>query len=102
MSTRRKFLQSSFLGSLGLFAGKKLVAQSEDTFYPTVKNAPIVISTWDFGKAANAEAWTILGKGGRALDAVEAGVKIPEADPTNQSVGYGGLPDRDGRPAHIR
>jgi N4-(beta-N-acetylglucosaminyl)-L-asparaginase len=96
-STRRKFLQSSFLGSLGLFAGKKLVAQPGDTFYPTVKNEPIVISTWDFGKEANAEAWTILGKGGRALDAVEAGVKIPEADPNNQSVGYGGLPDRDGR-----
>ena len=31
------------------------------------------------------------------MDAVEAGVKIPEADPANQSVGYGGLPDRDGR-----
>ena len=35
--------------------------------------------------------------GGRALDAVEAGVMIPEADPSDTSVGYGGLPDRDGR-----
>jgi N4-(beta-N-acetylglucosaminyl)-L-asparaginase len=95
MSTRRKFLQTSFLGSFGLFTGKKLMAA--DIPYATVKNEPIVLSTWDFGKAANAEAWTILGKGGRALDAVEAGVKIPEADPNNQSVGYGGLPDRDGR-----
>jgi N4-(beta-N-acetylglucosaminyl)-L-asparaginase len=60
-------------------------------------NQPIVISTWDFGKAANAEAWKTLSAGGRALDAVEAGVKIPEADESNQSVGYGGLPDRDGR-----
>src|SRR5690242_11342353 len=97
MSTRRKFLHTSFLGSLGLFSGKRMLAQPAETYYPTVKNEPIVISTWDFGKAANAEAWTILGKGGRALDAVEAGVKIPEADPNNQSVGYGGLPDRDGR-----
>ena len=32
----------------------------------------------------------------KALDAVEAGVKVPEADIKNQSVGYGGLPDRDG------
>ena len=31
-----------------------------------------------------------------SLDAVEAGIKIPEADPNNQTVGYGGLPDRDG------
>ena len=61
------------------------------------KNNPIIISTWDFGMAANAEAWKILSTNGRALDAVEAGVKIPEADPANQSVGFGGLPDRDGR-----
>ncbi|HYC28630.1 MAG TPA: N(4)-(beta-N-acetylglucosaminyl)-L-asparaginase, partial [Chitinophagaceae bacterium] len=62
-----------------------------------VKGKPIVVSTWAPNVKANAEAWTILGKGGRALDAVEAGVKIPEADPTDQSVGYGGLPDRDGK-----
>src|SRR5689334_5126519 len=96
MSTRRKFLHTSFLSSLGLFTGKKMLAQPAEIFYPAIKNEPIVISTWDFGKAANAEAWTVLGKGGRSLDAVEAGVKIPEADPRNQSVGYGGLPDRDG------
>jgi N4-(beta-N-acetylglucosaminyl)-L-asparaginase len=95
-STRRKFLQSSLFSSLGLLTGKKLLAES-DSYYAPVKGQAIVISTWDFGAAANTEAWTILGKGGRALDAVEAGVKIPEADPNNQSVGYGGLPDRDGR-----
>ena len=55
-----------------------------------------MISTWDFGKAANAGAWEVLSKQGRALDAVEAGVRIPEADPTIHSIGYGGLPDRDG------
>jgi N4-(beta-N-acetylglucosaminyl)-L-asparaginase len=39
----------------------------------------------------------VLAAGGKVIDAVEAGVKIPEADESNQSVGYGGLPDRDGR-----
>lgn len=58
---------------------------------------PIVISTWDFGQAANLEAWKILGMGGGVLDAVEAGVKIPEADADNHTVGLGGYPDRDGR-----
>lgn len=58
---------------------------------------PIVISTWDFGIAANKEAWKTLEKGGRALDAVEAGVKIPEADMKNHTVGRAGYPDRDGR-----
>ena len=57
---------------------------------------PIVVSTWNFGLQANADAWKILAKGGRALDAVEAGARVPEADPNNQSVGLGGLPDRDG------
>jgi N4-(beta-N-acetylglucosaminyl)-L-asparaginase len=39
----------------------------------------------------------VLSKGGRALDAVETGVQVPEGDPTETSVGLGGLPDRDGR-----
>jgi N4-(beta-N-acetylglucosaminyl)-L-asparaginase len=38
-----------------------------------------------------------LKNNGRALDAVEAGVKVPEADPNERSVGFGGRPDRDGR-----
>lgn len=59
-------------------------------------NHPIVISTWDFGIAANKEAWKTLEHGGRSLDAVEAGVKIPEADLNNHTVGKGGYPDRDG------
>ena len=55
-----------------------------------------VVSTWDFGVAANQAAWAILGKGGHALDAVEAGARVPEADLKNHSVGKGGYPDRDG------
>jgi N4-(beta-N-acetylglucosaminyl)-L-asparaginase len=38
----------------------------------------------------------VLANGGRALDAVEAGARIPEGDPNETSVGLGGLPDRDG------
>lgn len=96
MSSRRKFLQNAVVGSAAVLSGEKIFAAPVKTIEP-VLNDPIVISTWDFGKAANAGAWEILQKGGRALDAVEAGVRIPEADETNQSIGYGGLPDRDGR-----
>ena len=95
MSSRRKFLHTSLLGSLGIVVNRN-VADGE-VIYENMAGNPIVISTWAPNVKANAEAWTILGKGGRALDAVEAGVKIPEADPADQSVGYGGLPDRDGR-----
>lgn len=56
---------------------------------------PSVISTWNTQKAAQ-EAIRTLQNGGSALDAVENGVKIEEANPDNQTVGYGGLPDRDG------
>ena len=100
MSDRRKFVKFSLLSSAAMLTGKSLFGKttSKSEILPVgVKNEPIVISTWDFGKEANAGAWEVLEKGGRALDAVEAGVRIPEADPNNQSVGMGGRPDRDGR-----
>ncbi|MEL6106851.1 MAG: N(4)-(beta-N-acetylglucosaminyl)-L-asparaginase [Planctomycetota bacterium] len=57
---------------------------------------PVVISTWRHGLAANAAAWKVLSSGGRALDAVEAGVRESESDPAVSSVGLGGLPDASG------
>ena len=57
---------------------------------------PIVISTWNHGIAANKVAMDLINNGGNALDAVEAGVRVTESDPEMMSVGYGGLPDRDG------
>jgi L-asparaginase/N4-(beta-N-acetylglucosaminyl)-L-asparaginase len=60
-------------------------------------NKPVVVSTWKFGLQANEAAWKVLSKGGRALDAVEQGVRVTEADPGNGSVGIGGTPDENGR-----
>lgn len=58
---------------------------------------PIVISTWKHGVAANEKAYEILKSGGNSLDAVEQGVRVSEDDPAVLSVGYGGLPDAEGR-----
>jgi len=58
---------------------------------------PIVISTWKHGVKANEKAYEILKGGGNSLDAVEQGVKVTEDDPGVLSVGYGGLPDNEGR-----
>lgn len=58
---------------------------------------PVVISTWDHGMPANEAAWNILSNKGQALDAVEAGVMVPEGDPEVRTVGYGGFPDREGK-----
>lgn len=57
---------------------------------------PLVISTWDVGINANKAAWEVLKKNGRALDAVEAGVMITEAQKVNCCVGLNAYPDRDG------
>jgi isoaspartyl peptidase/L-asparaginase-like protein (Ntn-hydrolase superfamily) len=56
----------------------------------------MVISTWNHGLPANDAAMEVLLNGGKAIDAVEKGAMVPEADPESMSVGYGGLPDRDG------
>lgn len=95
MQSRRKFLHQSLLSSAAMVVGNNISAASSQE-KTLLKNSPVVVSTWDFGKTANIGAWDVLKKGGRALDAVEAGVRIPEADPANQTIGYGGLPDRDG------
>ena len=57
----------------------------------------VMVSTWDFGAAANAAGIAVRAGGGSALDMVEAGGRVAEADESNSSVGLGGLPDRDGR-----
>ena len=100
MSNRRNFIKN--LGALGLLLGTTkldLNAQttSKRSTTSTKINKPIVLSTWRFGIEANAEAWKVLGNNGTALDAVEQGVKLVEADPNERSVGYGGRLDRDGK-----
>jgi len=93
MFNRRKFLQSSLLSSVSVALGKKSFAGEKN--YPIITNNPIVISTWDAGLEANKGAWKILHDGGRALDAVEAGVMVTEAS-QNCCVGLGANPDREG------
>lgn len=80
--------------ALHSFKGKP--EEDEDNFISGKVRKPIVLSTWNFGIKANGAAWEILKNNGRALDAVEAGVRVPEGDPKERSVGYGGRPDRDG------
>jgi len=57
---------------------------------------PAVVSTWDSGIRANAAAWSVLNKGGGALDAVEAAGREAE-DENSCCVGLSANPDRDGK-----
>lgn len=91
MFNRRKFLQATGLSGLALLLENSRASAG------AAKGSPVVISTWSPNVKANAAAWSVLRAGGSALDAVETGVQVPEADPNDMSVGYGGLPDRDGK-----
>ncbi len=97
---RRNFIKNSAAGTAGIISAP-LLASCEDKKNTTKESVaatnvkPIVIATWDVGNAT-AKAWEVLNKGGSALDAVEQGVMMEEADVNNQSVGKGGRPDRDG------
>jgi N4-(beta-N-acetylglucosaminyl)-L-asparaginase len=94
MLARRTLLKTGASAILA-WLGKPLASLANNV-KSSKKNAPLVLSTWDFGLKANEAAWQILGSNGTALDAVEHGVKLVEADPEERSVGYGGRPDRDG------
>ena len=65
---RRDFLKNSLLTL-------PVVSSSISTNNSIQGVKPLVVSTWDFGKAANAEAWKILQANGRALDAIEQGAR---------------------------
>lgn len=92
MLNRRDVIKAPVAG-LALAAASGAAA---DAPAPIQLSKPCVISTWDFGVAANQAAWTVLRSGGSALDAVETGVRGPEADLKNHFVGRAGYPDRDG------
>src|SRR5689334_12119297 len=94
MANRRKFLQTSLLSTITILLNKRDLAAAVQSDEPT-KGNPIVISTWDAGFDANKAAWKILSGGGKALDAVEEGVKVTEAT-RSCCVGLGANPDRDG------
>lgn len=104
MASRRSFIKKlgltlpaiPVLGVVGCAtASSDAASKNEEAPIPDPIK-PVVLSTWKFGFAANEKAWETLESGGSALDAVESGVQVPESDPKVTSVGYGGLPDRDG------
>jgi N4-(beta-N-acetylglucosaminyl)-L-asparaginase len=95
---RRKFIKNSTLGMTAMVSSSILASGQEMNTSPVldIKSVkPMVVCTWNFQNATS-KAWTVLNNGGNALDAVEQGVMIEESDPTNETVGLGGRPDRDG------
>ena len=99
---RRNFIKKASATGLGLVAiSSSFISYDEksDKKEILVSNLnpvkPLVIATWNTSLAVETAA-KVLQNGGSALDAVEEGCRIEEANEKNQTVGKGGLPDRDG------
>lgn len=97
---RRTFIQNSALGGLGIVAGanEMTATQVREEQPMTLPGSvtPVVVATWNV-PASVQMAYELLSQGGSALDAIEQGCRVEEANAEGQSVGLGGLPDREGQ-----
>lgn len=92
---RRTFLKTTSLAAAASAIGPLTKAASQ--IVQEKGGRALIVSTWDYGRIVPETAYRTIIEGGSVLDAVERAVWIPEADPAVNSVGRGGLPDREGR-----
>jgi N4-(beta-N-acetylglucosaminyl)-L-asparaginase len=109
---RREFVKGAALAGLGgrLLAHEAPVTAAvltEPAPQPAAATRPVVVASANGarrpgggagkgGPSCIARVMEILQAGGDTLDAVIAGVNLIEDDPTDMSVGYGGLPNAEG------
>ena len=100
--TRRDFVKSGaaavpLVGALA--ASTARTAEASGFPAPQIRRSqaarPCVVASGN-GLRAVQRAYDLIQQGMDTLDAVVEGVKIQELDPTDQSVGYGGLPNAEG------
>lgn len=95
--SRREFLASA---AAGLAAAHALgISHPLQPLRPLPRRSwsttPVVVSSAN-GLRGIQKAYEMLVGGADPLDAIVEAVKVQELDPTDQSVGYGGLPNADG------
>ncbi|MCB0609909.1 MAG: N(4)-(beta-N-acetylglucosaminyl)-L-asparaginase [Lewinellaceae bacterium] len=102
MNGRRTFLKNALITTAAVSVAGCTASAVEPKDEKTSKKnpnshpgIPLAIATWPNLRATDLAMQAIV-FGGSALDAVEAGAKVPEADAGDSSVGYGGLPDKTG------
>ncbi len=101
MLTRRTFLTSTTLAAATARAASAAPRSAELLIQRTVK--PVVISDYSGFQFTNGgsencvtRAFRLITEGKDVLDALIAGVNIPELDPTETGIGFGALPNADG------
>ena len=97
--SRRDFVRSTAAGlaAVGLGGASPAAMPGMGQMTDTKRRAggPVVISSGN-GRNACERAMELLRQGADPVDAAVAGVNLVEDDPTDHSVGYGGLPNEDG------
>ncbi len=101
---RRQFVKTSAASLAGAVGARQaLSAQASPTMITPKGVQPVVISSanGNFDKNGGTEtcverAFRLMTGGADVLEALIEGVNIVELDPTDTSVGYGGLPNADG------
>ena len=88
MIKRRNFINGTVLGAISTTT--PIISRASGLFEINKRSyrKPIAFATWDNRRATRGSIDVIL-NGGSALDAVEAGARVPESDPEYMSVCYG-------------
>ena len=92
MSSRRKFIKKiAAVGATVPFISNIKAKENNN-------KGPIIICSRgnEWGEKVLKPGWDILSNNGDLLDAIEKSANITELDPSDTSVGYGGLPNEDG------
>jgi N4-(beta-N-acetylglucosaminyl)-L-asparaginase len=98
---RRQFIAASTAAAALASAKGHLMAQppaqSEKPAKPNgdAHRGPVIIGSGNAIRSTSLAA-ELVAQGSDLLDAIVAGIKIVEDDPSDMSVGYGGLPNEDG------
>jgi len=100
---RREFVRSAATVAAAAALAPKTLAAEAPTVHTPKNVRPIVISDLSGLLYKNGgpvcaveQAFAMIVGGADVLDALIAGVNIPELDPEESGVGYGGLPNADG------
>jgi N4-(beta-N-acetylglucosaminyl)-L-asparaginase len=92
---RRDFIKVGAAASALSVLTKSTSANNKKRDFPDQEISPLVIASAN-GQEAVKKAYEIVSSGRDALDGVIAGVNLVEDDPSDHSVGLGGLPNEEG------
>src|SRR2546425_12753363 len=100
---RREFVQTTTAATVAAAAVPRTLFGQAPTVMTPKSVKPVVVASSNGHKFKNGgtqtcveKAFSMITGGADVLDALIAGVNIVELDPTDDSVGYGGLPNADG------